>query len=268
MRQALMTCVILAGAATSHSPGEQQDAVAFWTEARMRSATPLDTLVIAGKPKRDGDPNLPSGSGGGAPGSAPGTTTAGVPPTGSVPGRQAPIAATAEGFGYRKFFWGGNSRSLPASSIGRLFFKGANGKSLYSCSGAVVAATNGSLVWTAGRCLHDPELRGYSRSECSACVHACGERRTVHRPDRHPEGGDQAGRIVCREGNSERRVRQVPGDVYLHLLGELPGARFERNHDGRWPDAGERRLQGLRGDPHLHVERPALEGGAEGLGAA
>ena len=191
MRQALMTCVVLAGAAalagcggkttqptrqsavdvaeapapaTAHSPGEQQDAVAFWTEARMRSATPIDTLVVAGKPKRDGDPNLPSESGGGPPASAPGTTTAGVPPTGSVPGRQAPIGVTAEGFGYRKFFWGGNSRSLPASSIGRLFFKGANGKNLYSCSGAVVAATNGSLVWTAGHCLYDPELRGYSRS--------------------------------------------------------------------------------------------------------
>ena len=28
----------------------------------MRSATPIDTLVIAGKPKRAGDPNLPSES--------------------------------------------------------------------------------------------------------------------------------------------------------------------------------------------------------------
>jgi hypothetical protein len=191
MRQALMTCVALAGAAAlagcgdkntqtttqsavavaeapapaaAQSPGAQQDAVDFWTPAKMRSATPIDTLVVEGKPERDGDPNLPTESGGGPPASAPGTTTGGGPPSGSVPGTPAPIQSTSKGFGYRKFFWGGNPRNLPASSIGRLFFKGPKGNSLYSCSGAMVAATNGSLVWTAGHCLYDPEQRGYSRS--------------------------------------------------------------------------------------------------------
>jgi V8-like Glu-specific endopeptidase len=136
--------------ASPHGARGGLDPLTFWTPARMRSARPLDTLTLRQRPATDdsGERGKQTEVGGGGGSGA-----------SSVPGAPAPRANAATDLSYRKFFWGGRADYLPASSIGRLFFD--DGKYLYSCSGAVVNATNRSLVWTAGHCLYDAESKRY-----------------------------------------------------------------------------------------------------------
>lgn len=134
---ALVACGLLAtptaalAAPPTSSPGvdhvtvpssEAAVAAEYWTPERMRSATPADVLVadkVASTPAADVAKGAP--------------VTYGKPAAGGG----VELQATAE---------------APVSNIGKVFF--TLGGRNYVCSANSVSATNGSVVSTAGHCVH------------------------------------------------------------------------------------------------------------------
>ncbi|RJL22518.1 trypsin-like serine peptidase [Bailinhaonella thermotolerans] len=57
--------------------------------------------------------------------------------------------------------WGTHGK-LPASTIGKLYYTGTDGKKYY-CSASVIAAANHNTIWTAGHCVTDGKGHWYSR---------------------------------------------------------------------------------------------------------
>ena len=126
-----------ASATESISPGEAQEALAYWTQERMSSTAPMEIRS----------------SGGPAAGAVPAPVETGLnagarPPSG---GGGVEAIATAEDF------WQYSSRVMPARAVGRLFFRSWDslGQRFFdsSCSATVIEADNRSTVWTAGHCV-------------------------------------------------------------------------------------------------------------------
>jgi hypothetical protein len=137
------------GAPKAVTAKQQRAAESYWTNARMRRADEPAMNVKAGshahrRPKAASKPVVVRGR-------AP-TATA----QRSAALRESSVsyaAAVATGEGY----WTGSAGANPARMVGKLFYrmyKGGVWKD-YVCSGAIVAAENRSVVWTAGHCVFD-----------------------------------------------------------------------------------------------------------------
>ncbi|MGH2710369.1 MAG: trypsin-like serine peptidase [Actinomycetota bacterium] len=116
----------------------------FWTSQRIRTAGPLSFSA---------DDFASSTTARDAAGSplalAPTSPTSGsAARAGSIPFVSHEVAAPSE---------------APFRTNGVILGVGANGRR-YACSGTVVTSTNRSVVWTAGHCVFNRELGGWSRS--------------------------------------------------------------------------------------------------------
>jgi len=134
-----------------------EQVTAYWTQARMRHSTPLtvDPPEHAGSPAATGSSTQPQGDpvviGPAAPaGWEPETTEPAAslrlrPGGGSPGGSGAPIPYTSVELT--------DTTSYPNRVHGIVFFR--LGKFDYSCSGTAVNSTSGSVIMTAGHCVHE-----------------------------------------------------------------------------------------------------------------
>jgi len=106
---------------------EHQRIVDFWTAERRAEARPADILLPGPKAKPEGVGNGKPGSGGG--------------------GDDGGTAGTVTGAK-----WADTSADV-AQTTGKVYFQ--QGSWLYVCSGSVVDSSFGSVVLTAGHCVHD-----------------------------------------------------------------------------------------------------------------
>jgi V8-like Glu-specific endopeptidase len=128
----------------------------YWTTERMKSATPVDLIDKAGKPKSSAGTPPPEGRGRLVPASAP-----------QGPARRVPLAqqrfklgqARGYPYPYSRYRWSGPTTSLPARTWGKVFFSTPNGD--YVCSGTAVSSQNESVVWTAGHCTANPGAKRF-----------------------------------------------------------------------------------------------------------
>ncbi|HEY7874776.1 MAG TPA: hypothetical protein VIG64_06600 [Actinomycetota bacterium] len=126
----------------------------YWTEARMRSAAPLDVLELSSAehatatraPERLAHSTLGPGS---VPPTAPdGTVTIGTGPLGSPSPRTLAFPFSNGELSPSDY------RVYPYSTIGRIFFTDPETGDNFACSGTAVTSANQSVVWTAGHCVH------------------------------------------------------------------------------------------------------------------
>lgn len=119
--------------------------IAYWTPKAMEAAAadplPSGTANISGP--KDGSGKPMSAPGGGAP-----TDAQLANALANLPGPHSRV-------------WRGH-HTLPATSIGRLFFRTNHGRNS-SCSAAVIAAPNRETIWTAGHCVSDGHRHWYSK---------------------------------------------------------------------------------------------------------
>jgi hypothetical protein len=147
--------------------------LAYWTAARMASATPM----IKTLPEGSGQAVVAGNTATGAPGGAGGIGIGGVPleaptPNGALAVSLRASNPTSGGIvpadgGYPGpgtfFFWYPRYRTYPVSTIAKMFFTqyGSN----FQCSAAVTYGGNYlDSVWTAGHCVHagDNSANGWS----------------------------------------------------------------------------------------------------------
>lgn len=123
-----------------NSPAQVASIAAYWTEERMRAATPEP--MPAGKPDAAASPveqKLPGQAAEGAlPKAAAGLTNA-----------DGPISTLAVTRAER---WN-RQGAMPARTTGKVYFTRPNGGG-GSCTGSVINARNKNTVWTAGHCIH------------------------------------------------------------------------------------------------------------------
>ncbi len=112
---------------------------AYWTPQRLASAKDMTVLPTTQPVKRG--PGVPAGPQQSMPPTRPAAATAsGVIPD-SLPGKHSRV-------------WSKNTvRTMPASTVGRLFFKTGNGNA--SCTATIISAPNKDTIWTAGHCVSD-----------------------------------------------------------------------------------------------------------------
>ena len=213
---ALVACGLLAAPAAAvaapppGSPGvdhasvpaaESSTAAQYWTADRMRSAVPADVLVadrVASTPASEvakGDP-----------------VTYGKP----VPAPEVDLNAASE---------------APVSHIGKVFFT-LSGRN-YVCSANSVSATNGSVVSTAGHCVHGGKGKFASRwifvpayENGAAPLRPVG-RHVVLGADPVDQGWRHHVRHGVREGRSAERAHPRAGRRGIGG-GVQPGARTRR----------------------------------------
>ena len=159
----------------------------YWTDRRMASATPYTLRTTRGSADEEAPAQAPARDVSVVAGSAPALT------------RAAPnfSSHTVEGY------WSGSSRTMPARAIGKMFFVAWDPLSRsyqnFVCSGSVVGAENGSVVWTAAHCLYDTVINRWHTN-----VRFC--------PGYNPTRG-------CNEfGTWTQRIRSVP-TAYINSIG-------------------------------------------------
>lgn len=158
----VLSGIAMAGDARRETPGaaeveretfaQSQAAVeAYWTPERMRAAEPLDT-VLTHEPQQEADAqaSLPSGQPASFAPAEPGEASYAVHL--GAEAREDLFTVSSYPFPYTRYEQSPPYDVYPYSTMGRLFFTTPLGDS--SCSGTVVVSTHGSLVWTAGHCLH------------------------------------------------------------------------------------------------------------------
>jgi V8-like Glu-specific endopeptidase len=128
----------------SNSPQQDQD---YWTTDRMEgSVAAPDTLATDGPAPPAS--TLTAVADGGGP--------AAVTP--SATGNSAsPLAVS-----WQSAVWA-NHTSMPATSIGKLYFTVPGDTSKYWCSAALIAAANHNTIWTAGHCVTNGHGTWYTK---------------------------------------------------------------------------------------------------------
>lgn len=116
-----------------------QSLLDFWTEDRMRAATPEPVPVMDAKKVQEQVENV-----------LPGKASEGSLPTRKLSPSVGPKSGLLAGS--RAERWNGQG-SMPAITIGKIYYTRTNGTGGY-CSGSVINASNRGTVWTAGHCIH------------------------------------------------------------------------------------------------------------------
>lgn len=133
------------GAATaSPTTAAQSVATTYWTSDRLRAARSVDTAVSAAKARSLAEAAATVARG--TPGRA-------APALGAAQASAAAPATAGPGFGSTAAPWYGSTSAPPATTSGRVFFTGNDGRG-YSCSGSTVNSNGKNLVFTAGHCVH------------------------------------------------------------------------------------------------------------------
>ncbi|MCG5218664.1 trypsin-like peptidase domain-containing protein [Streptosporangium soli] len=112
----------------------------YWTETRMRSATAEPVPVVTSQSQPQVKNVLPD------------QTAKGARPAKSSRVPQSPGASNRALVGPQAERWH-RQGTLPATTIGKIYFVRTNGSRGY-CTGSVINAANRNTVWTAGHCIH------------------------------------------------------------------------------------------------------------------
>lgn len=133
-------------AAVVHRANQSAAAIkAYWTPARLKSAKPIDgpsgRAVPSNAPKQTTKLGRASAAGAVAKGAAHGTP---------------PIRAADTNYSQ---IWTNHS-SMPATSVGKLYFSTPSGNA--ECSASVINSPNSNVIWTAGHCTNNGAGTWYS----------------------------------------------------------------------------------------------------------
>ncbi len=137
------------GAIGSHVQTSEDATLAYWTAARLKSATPVD-VVAAGTTHKLAGPHGPTGTPGAVPGGAPLSST-------TAHGSSATPETTDPYDSFQVSI--ADTKLYPYEMNGAMFFE--NNGSNYVCSATSVASHDSSKaeneIWTAGHCLVNTE---------------------------------------------------------------------------------------------------------------
>jgi hypothetical protein len=141
-----------------------EEALRYWTPARVAEAEPLPTPSLPDPPPEttavseggeEGAEGTAAATGGGGEEAGPSTETSATAATlaGAAFAGTAAAALSGTEVGF------GESTLFPNSANGKIFgeFKSSDKREKYECSGSVIHSSQGNFVLTAGHCVKDPE---------------------------------------------------------------------------------------------------------------
>lgn len=140
---------------TSFSRAERQSALDYWTEERMRNATPMPMPKASGAPSADTtSSDGPSGPPRQIAGAAPANARSWSDDEPPMPAMTSPTpTGYTYPFPFTRHAVDGSYLRYPYRTVGKMFF--TQGGSNFVCSGASVVSSPQNAVYTAGHCVSD-----------------------------------------------------------------------------------------------------------------